>query len=126
MNAKHKARLLKLAKFLREEVKPEEFDLGYFIYTGPGFKPPADVFHMSHWCGTTACALGWATRIWPKEFWFSTTGDCASFKSKDGLYGEQFFGITDDQWEYLFGCNRVRSPKQEARIIENFVRRIEK
>ena len=46
-----KRRLLKLAKFLEEKVKPKRFDLT--LWASDGFK--------SKECGSVACAWGWGT-----------------------------------------------------------------
>ena len=55
MNATHKRRLLKLADFL-DTVPPKRFDFRYWV--GSTWKGKEDLS-----CGTTACALGWATTM---------------------------------------------------------------
>lgn len=54
MNATGKRRLLKLADFLETAELPGEFDLGTLGESITDGQPT---------CGTTACALGWATTI---------------------------------------------------------------
>ncbi len=52
-----KEKLLELARFLVEEVKPQWFDLSNWADKGFSQKK----------CGTTACAMGWATVCFPKS-----------------------------------------------------------
>lgn len=61
MNKTQASRLLTLAWFLKTEVPEDEFKMSSFC----GEKRTG---HMKHECGTTACALGWATAIWPETF----------------------------------------------------------
>ena len=53
LSALSKRRLLKLADFLEKEVKPNWFNLNRW----------ADYGWKEKECGTTACAVGWATAI---------------------------------------------------------------
>lgn len=52
-------RLLRLAKFL-EKLPRHRFDYGSWVGSDWEGKPDLR-------CGTTACALGWATTLWPRE-----------------------------------------------------------
>lgn len=105
----HADRLLKLADFL-DTLPPERFNYSHWVGNAWGGKPDLS-------CGTTACALGWATAI-PE---FQAMGLCLQ---RDG-YGEvcvtlgedvsdcegaehsflaakKLFGITFRQAEFLF------------------------
>ncbi len=50
-------KLLKLADFLENEVEPRWFDIDF--WATPGWTEQK--------CGTTACAMGWATVCFPEE-----------------------------------------------------------
>lgn len=56
MKKVHARRLLKLADFL-DTLSEDRFDFGTWV--GCGWEPGEDLVS----CGTTACALGWATAI---------------------------------------------------------------
>ena len=70
-------------------------------------------------CGTAGCALGWATGIFSqKNFYLKfVNGNCGSsvvYRTNSGIFsgykaGEKFFGITDDQADYLFYPGRYGS-----------------
>ena len=51
-------RLIKLADFLRDNVKPEQFDID-----GWGYQSDKNACDLGGHCGTVGCAAGWATRI---------------------------------------------------------------
>lgn len=121
MNAK---RLLKLAAKLRT-VNPKHFDMELWGMRG---------FDKSH-CGTSACAGGWACTI-PS---FKRAGLAMEYYDEDSLGGtpvytggaryadglqalEDFFEVEEKEASYLFGSYVQRSPKQEARVILNFVK----
>ena len=55
-NKEELARLTKLAKYVDEEVKDEQFDMG--VYRNKDFRSIND-------CGTTGCLLGWAPFVEP-------------------------------------------------------------
>lgn len=140
MNQEQADRLLKLASFLRTEVPPDKFDMKWFTNArGDGI--------CLQDCGTTACALGWATVVFPGEFHFD--GHCGTIRHKGMndtrtvIYSGKFFGVSTDfgscesdcefseyddeneddysEWSYLFGDYHIRTPAEEADIIENFV-----
>lgn len=112
-------RLLRLAAFL-EQLPPDRFD--YSVWVGRDWKGATDLS-----CGTTACALGWATAmpefqalglylelVQPDEdiSVVSLTGPVATYAivkttlqpDSDSCIdaGSLTFGITHDQAEYLF------------------------
>jgi hypothetical protein len=102
-------RLLKLADFLMT-VPKERFDFGSWVGEDWKGKP-----NLS--CGTTACALGWATTIpllrkaglmlkfTPDEYSSVTLKHNPNTSSE--YAGMEVFGLTLDEFEYLFtsyGC----------------------
>lgn len=120
----HAERLLTLAWFLKTQVEPEHFDLGTFISVpnkGAQDYSPDDL--LAPECGTTACAIGWCAVVFPDECklrrWlpvFSGSGLSCGSRS------DAFFGVHRGEWCWLFGQGHTRTPKQEARVIEQFVR----
>ncbi len=100
MTTKFRAdRLLLLADFL-ERLPDKRFDYGHWI--GNGWKGDPGLS-----CGTTACALGWATAI-PE---FQALGLCAVKRPngnitvgiKDDLDAGQFHRAPERAGEYVFG-----------------------
>ncbi len=97
-------KLLELARFLVEEVKSPWFDLN--SWAEKGFPEKA--------CGTTACAVGWATVCFPQcglKLWRSAGAHSDSLallyelgdETFHGIYAVRtFFGISPDEAEYLF------------------------
>ena len=109
MNKVQAGRLLTLAWFLRTQVPKEHFDM-HEICTGSSIDAAPESIRSilnvpTLSCGTQACAYGWSCAIFPEL-------------SDDG---NDFFGITGDEWWHLFG-GFDRSPKQQALHIERFVR----
>lgn len=118
-------RLLKLAKFLREEVPRDRFD--YWTFAGP------DWDGSSMTCGTKACALGWATTI-PA---FHRAGLRMELHPEynsvrftvEGKYmdpfeaGAVFFGLEGSESDYLFTPSGTPDdrPDLAAAKIEKFV-----
>ncbi len=93
---------------LLDEIPPERFRYGH--WAGQDWKGAADLS-----CGTTACALGWATTI--PEFGlqlcrdgsavFVTTKGYVPHETEDDFYlsllaAETAFGLTHDEARYLF------------------------
>lgn len=117
---KFASRLLSLATFLEELPRKRFF---YGTWVGPTWKGKSDLS-----CGTTACALGWAT-VLPefrrlglrldrddscitivhnkrkKSIW-----DRLPFNSQPFLAGWQVFDLTKDEFDYLFTPREVRLP----------------
>ena len=125
MKAIHRKRLLKLADFLAGPVaraakrnKARKLDMeNYASSTEIGLRKVD--------CGTSACALGWATKVWPRVFqlfkpdfaddaevWLSMDGYSCSGPEQVG----KFFGLDYDESEYAFGPTR-RSIPQEVAIL---------
>lgn len=137
LKAIHKRRLLKLAKFLREKVAPADsrldyhngiyfrlFDMSVYLVSGDYDKP--DVYRASIECGTPACAAGWATAVFqeltysPRHKHFHINYKC----QRDNFHAiTRFFGIGESTHALLFGTTQ-RTPREEARLIEQTVKRL--
>ena len=81
-------------------------------------------------CGTTACAIGWCPTVFPNQWAWEEDDDgnmvpelrCGASNTWCDI--RSFFGLTKQEEVYLFntGPKRyTRTPKQEARVIENVV-----
>lgn len=130
MNKQQASRLLTLAYFLKTKVPRRQFDMSSISQADVGCNP-ANI----HECGTSACGLGWATVVFPdllqlgestithhghRYCGLETADGCASSEYDPYVWG--LFGISDDSEAYhLFGGGNVRTPKQEAKVIEDFV-----
>lgn len=131
MNATQAGRLLTLAYFLKTEVPRNKFDMGQWGFVSEWDMIEDDVNtylirRPDDYCGTKACALGWATAIWPKRFQLEFDGCTQACVAMDGVGHDQvgvaaFFGISEYDYFDLFhgGGN---TPKQKAREIEQLVR----
>jgi hypothetical protein len=122
MEAIYRRRLLKLAKFLREKVPAKLFNLEIYLDADKKGHKHA---HAAVSCGTSGCALGWATAKFPRDLRYNKTIDlvtCIKVASDAG----GFFGINwhnnRDLWMWLFGPHHRRTPCQEAKVIEQFVK----
>lgn len=123
-------RLLKLADFL-DTVPPARFD--YTVWVGEDWKGAASLS-----CGTTACALGWATTMpafrrlglhLAKDRLPSVNGD----ESGDPeAAAEEIFGLDNEEFIFLFtpadpiddGYDESdATPQQVAAKIRQFVER---
>jgi len=122
----HRERLQKLARFLKTI--------------------PEELFDMTHWmeldknghmhrkasikCGTPACAMGWATSIFPELYYES---EWAEIKIKGHTYSSSlsqrsletakvFFGVSNAGFRKLFsGIHENRTVKQEIEVIERYL-----
>ncbi len=118
MNEIQASRLLTLANYLRECVKEEQFDLRT-IACG------LDI----HACGTTACALGWATVVWPDVFRLKW-GSSRVLLDVDGESGrgvgnekiQAWFGLVRGDCIEMFGEHRQRTNIQQADFMERAAR----
>lgn len=96
------AKLVKLADFLEHQVKPSWFDLE--TWCSPGFKKRE--------CGSTACALGWATVCFPRSgLHWTTEKQIALHVNDDHDYfnfsaAMKFFDLDEDTAQYLFQPDR--------------------
>lgn len=126
MNKTQAGRLLTLAKFLRTQVPAQNFDMGSFWWDWKNPKkllPPPDLTEQR--CGTTACALGWGTVVWPEQFQLTSFGRVESNGENISVSCDivcDFFGVDINEAVYLFACRYSRTPIQEAVVIENLVK----
>ena len=138
---KHPKRLLKLADYLEKRVENKKFDMGTWGSHVGDHDPKKDNF-----CGTTACAMGWATMI-PSFQKLGLVGewrpvhedDCAGDEVKhsqmihlfaktgraivrDDAIGvaQRLFGITYKEAAHLFYYGGSR--KEVVRHIREFVK----
>lgn len=120
-------RLLKLAALLRS-LPRKRFD--YSKWVGEDWKGAQNLS-----CGTTACALGWATTIPSlRRVGLRMQQDSmGGYVVLDGINssdsweaGAKVFSLSMEESEYLFTLDSDEdksTPKQAARKIENFVKR---
>ena len=95
----HADKLLRLADFLQNDVKDDWFNLNHFADWGFNEKK----------CGTTACALGWASQV-PEWQGVITLVESKLIGEVNVCYndyrnfdaGEKFFDIDDEACSYLF------------------------
>lgn len=136
MNATQAGRLLTLAYFLKTQVKPHKFYMGSFAqrvgdrgYVELKRTNAALLCGNTNICGASACAIGWATAVFPAVFALqfkrgAYSARLLNSKTKKpinymGRVVQQFFGITQDEADYLFcGIYCSRTPKQEAKHME--------
>lgn len=67
MKQQQAERLQTLATFLRTEVPEDKFDMSTWGTT-QNIRHANKIAPITDVCGTSACALGWATAIWPETF----------------------------------------------------------
>lgn len=134
-------RLLQLADYLENVVAKlpdvqSRFSMGHWferLAEACGFDRPTPVV-----CGTSACALGWATAVWPElkiRIYEKETQGIVAFQpdGEDGCRyegiaaAEVFFGLDNQQAHHLFapgGGNvdiKERTVEQEVAVIRNMV-----
>lgn len=113
----HEERLLRLATFLEEKVEPERFNMDHWF----------DGDFEKNTCGTTACALGWATVVFPRSLKMVKAYGVSHVEHiRSGRHGAAaavaFFGL--DQWiaDFIF-CGPSGTPQKVAhrirRLVEN-------
>lgn len=91
-------------------------------------------------CGTSGCAMGWATNVFPKDLCIEiekgqSLGNIA-FRSGRGVAAPttwlsvpamgvpmSFFGLVEQEAIHLFGGQHGRSAKKEASVIRTFVKK---
>jgi hypothetical protein len=145
MNAR---RLLKLADFLAA-LPREKFDFSQIVEQKG--KPMLQALKAGKTrCGTVGCAIGWMPAVFPRHLkWgedfrgsgtylgvYFRNSDPESFSGEpiDFQVAEQFFGITEDETQWLFlpdyysgerdadnGLSDSATPKAVARHIRKFV-----
>ena len=118
MNKIQAGRLLTLAYYLKTEVSKDKFYMRSYCSGNP-----SELLDNS--CGTSACALGWASVVFPQRFslFHGRLMLSAGLKYEIGYYGNtvcRYFGLSSDEASWLFGPF-TRTPKEEARMIEKLV-----
>lgn len=108
-------KLKALAKFLRELVPADQFNMSVWLRssTGNDGARPREAKKLLHECGTSACALGWATQIFPPEV------DDFSWTA----YGERVFDLKVHTyaWKRMFGPLNRGGPAEAADRIEEVI-----
>lgn len=121
MKAIHRKRLLKLAAFLAGPVaraakrnKAKKLNMSWFAN-----KPVIGL--TKKLCGTSACALGWATLVFPKALKLQECGTRACVFMDDGIHhptakhiGESFFGLDAERSALAFGSTNRTIPQEVA------------
>lgn len=124
MTATQRRRLYKLAAFLGGEVAlrvaegRKKFDMGAFsegAVTGDG-KIGLDEAH----CGTSGCALGWASVCFPKTITLINGIPYLYGNVKYGspsVWAKDFFGLTSVEVSEAFFSGWDRTPAEEAAVL---------
>lgn len=130
----HKKRLLKLADFL-ENLPRENFDLDTWWSPAQSHVNNFTKFKKNpHFCGTTACAAGWACTIPSFKragLTVKTTSIAGQFEPAFKKYRafsalEDFFGIDDYQARQLFESGYYMFPHDGPRNVSNRIRKLVK
>lgn len=104
-----KDRLLKLANFLEKKVKPKWFAL--HTWAEEGWKEKE--------CGTTACAMGWATVCFPRsKLTISKTGVLKYGNSLNWQAVKKFMQISEGDALYLFSDHSYNYLGTRKDVIE--------
>lgn len=132
MNATQAGRLLTLAHFIETQVPRGKLQMEHFandaeMVVGETFTGD---------CGAGACALGWASTIWPNDFQvrvrrFGSYGEGIAFlyRKSGGRWRRlnetdppvcRFFGVTNHEARLMFGAE-PSSPKNKAAQIRRIV-----
>ena len=153
MNRIQAGRLLTLAHFLRTQVPRNRFNMDEYVELSMDEYVELSVSE-ERWegryrgleddisCGSAACALGWASVVWPKKFRLMESGAESEFEFGDSIgvifqvrerdgWGccsfkdyaiKEFFGLALDECYALFSYhNTVTTPKGKGRQIERLV-----
>jgi hypothetical protein len=134
----HTHHLRQLAQHLSDVVHPDRFAMSQFAVapTRLPLDQPVRLPSLNA-CGTTACALGHATDVWPDKFRLiaryaapGATTCCLQYNhgaldgwgalGHDGFAVQDWFGLTEHEAAYAFGPHRERTPAEEAAILESF------
>ena len=123
MNVKQARNLLKLADFLENQVPAKRFDMGDWA-SGPDLSTAPE-------CGTSACALGWATVAFPRVLKLVPRSGYSAYVTRrsDGADDDtiiaDMFGIGQEllrgaAGEIFYGRNCT--PKTKAKQIRKLVK----
>lgn len=134
MTKRQRERILKLADFLEGPLAEAErrtgrrkFDMErYSSYVDdPAFekRAPRKVGVTKELCNTAACALGWATVVFPRSLKLS--GEYSDVNLIHGSAGsaemdaEKFFGMSEHQVSKAFYTGWKRTPAAAAKILRS-------
>lgn len=130
MNTIHKRRILKLAAFLagpvaRADARAQargkyKFNMKHWCGWNDerDDKAPTKVGLTKNLCNTSACALGWATNLWPKQLYLRNGLVKLRGSRRYGLDAAvDFFGLDAIQAEHAFAVGFSRTPKEEATML---------
>lgn len=138
-----KKMLLKLAKFLREEVPVEDFFIGTWATTKVADGDLPHRHPKPGECGTVGCAIGWATVCFPRSRLrlrypksrisdgYITTADII-YKCSDGTELMDFpaaakaFGISYSAacWLFMPGCYNMPMASVTPQMVANRIERL--
>jgi hypothetical protein len=146
MNQKQAGRLLTLAYYLKTEVPTKRLKQDYWGYSTCKSNLNK-IGSLDSVCGTSGCALGWATNIWPRNLRLTfndldylnySEGELLPFATVEFCMNsgqwvesdiftnqiliEDFFGLTRSELDEVFGAEKM-TPKQKAKQIENLVKK---
>lgn len=113
----YKRRLRKLAKFLQTRVPTKRFYMGSW-WMNEEMKAPGRKLSPEKSCGTTACALGWATAIpefYNKGLHLDKQGGVLFRGGAEEDAGRRLFGLNYDGFARIFYGEG--SPKKVAKAI---------
>ncbi len=148
METLHAKRLMKLARFLYNDLPEEKFDFTWVVQG-------QDMPNKKYDCGTVACAVGWMPHVFPRRFEWRKVNDPEDYndhfrmgqiilvdKEMDVFMGlrmhgaslEDFFGLKNEEVSGLFSPLRQdyvdlpeltsnATAKDVAKNIARFVRR---
>lgn len=101
------------------------------------YSVPAEKFWMGTWmtgelnrCGSTACAIGWASTIFENDGLVMAKPEGERFAAYrpafEGITNwsavEDFFVLSNPAAHRLFGPNQERGPRQVAKRIKHFLK----
>ena len=121
----HKARIRKLATYLagpvaRAEARVNKKDSGAHKFDMGTWASAPKIGLTKRLCGTTACAMGWATAVFPRHIRLGI-GDVPCLVSNSSIRGDDiggpFFGMSYDQSLRAFMSGMKRTPKEEAEVL---------
>lgn len=153
MDKTQAGRLLTLAYFLKTEVSDDQFDMKTYAKSLDSIRSRLQetdkhIEFTGKGCGTSACAMGWASIIWPKVFRVTSPVGRKGFAlySRVDRFGmvhlkiictdprvQEFFGITRGECMDLFSLygnnfcigtnikNTSHTPKKKAAQIVQLV-----
>jgi len=117
MTNEAKRKLTKLANFLETKVKPKWFDLNSWAERG---------FQQKE-CGTTACAVGWATVAFKGEGLTLGIYDNIMYEGSEGFEAAaKFFDVDESSASYLFDPEEYPLTRQSRVWVIRRIRQVVK